>query len=274
MALDKLSPVQLRLLEMMKWFHEYCEQHQLRYYVVGGTMLGAVRHQGFIPWDDDLDVGLPRADYERLHELMKQDEGRYIIESIHEGNPDYLFPHAKIFDTTTTLVENKKVPVRRGLYIDLFPIDGAGDTLEFAMRHFRPVGLRLDVLATHVCGVREGRSGLKNMAIRVAQSLPEKLYDDNKKMLSIDKSISRIDFDRSNFVANYYGIKRGKEIMKKSWFGTPTLYTFEDMQVYGPENYERYLHRLFGDWRALPPVEQQVTHHDYESCDLEHGWME
>ena len=269
-----LSPVQERLLEMLIWFHTFCLEHQLRYYAVGGTMLGAVRHGGFIPWDDDLDVALPRKDYERFCELMQKVTGPYRAETVRMGHKDYLFPHAKLFDTRTTLIERKRVPVRRGVYVELFPLDGAGDTKEEAEQYFRPISVRLDFLATRVCAVRKGRPPVKNAAILASRLLPSFLYDENKKMIAIDDSCRSRDFDTCVYVANMYGIKRFREIMPRAYFGKPVLYAFEDTQIYGVEEPENYLKQLFGNWREYPPVEEQKTHHEYSFCDLEHSWLE
>ena len=272
----RLSPHQEKLLEMMKWYHAFCEEHGLVYFAVGGTMLGAVRHGGFIPWDDDLDVGMPRPDYERFCRIMQEEsaQGRFRVETIYMGNPDYLFPHAKVFDTQTTLVEKKKVACRRGLYIDILPIDGTGNTYEESVRFFRPIALRLDFLAARVCAVRPERSFYKNAAIRAAALIPPVLYRENEEMRKIDRICQSRPYDSCEYAADLYGIKRKKEIMPKRYFGTPRLYTFEDTRIYGVEDPEHYLTCLFGDWRQLPPKEEQVTHHDYEYCDLERSWLE
>jgi len=114
--------LQKYLLEMIRWFHDFCESHNLRYYALGGTMLGAVRHQGFIPWDDDLDVGMPREDYEKLYTLMKYHPGdRYMLETPYSDAPEFNYCFSKLYDTETTLVENLKYKIKRGLYIDFSP---------------------------------------------------------------------------------------------------------------------------------------------------------
>ena len=121
---NKKSQLQTMMLDMIKWFHGFCKKNNISYYVVGGTMLGAVRHHGFIPWDDDIDVGIPRRDYERLlndKELLLLSEERYTIESFRDGNQDFEYPYAKIYDTHTTLIENCRTKTKRGIYIDVFP---------------------------------------------------------------------------------------------------------------------------------------------------------
>lgn len=112
-----MTEIQEKILDIMKWFHEFCQENEIRYYVVGGTMLGTVRHKGFIPWDDDIDVGIPRADYEKLlanKDSLFKNENRYCLESFRDGKPDYEYPYAKIYDTQTTLVENCRQKTKRG----------------------------------------------------------------------------------------------------------------------------------------------------------------
>ena len=119
-----MNQQQEKLLKILSWFHEYCGRYDLRYYVLGGTMLGAVRHNGFIPWDDDIDVGMPRSDYERLRELSKsiKNQGNYLIEFPGEDNPEYSYFAAKVYDTSTTLIEKQRKPIKRGIYLDVFAL--------------------------------------------------------------------------------------------------------------------------------------------------------
>ena len=95
-----------------------------------------------------------------------------------------------------------------------------------------------------------------------------------KKMQEIDRDCRKYAYEESLFAANFYGIKRQREIMPRAFFGEPQLCDFEGMKICGVEDPEHYLTQLFGDWRQLPPVEQQVTHHDFVSCDLEHSYLE
>ena len=132
-----IKDIQNRLLEMLKFFHEYCVEHGLKYYLIGGSMLGAARHHGFIPWDDDIDIGLPRYDFDRLS-AMFENKGRFILETPH--TPENLcYPFSKLYDSTTTLVDNKRHKQVRGLYIDIFPIDGCGNSEEEAFKWYRKI---------------------------------------------------------------------------------------------------------------------------------------
>jgi len=270
-----MTELQTKLLESLKWFHAFCADAGLRYFAVGGTMLGAMRHEGFIPWDDDLDVGMPRPDYERFLAMAPREGSGspFVAETVFDGRKDFLYPHAKVYDTSTTLIEHKRCEIRRGLFIDVFPIDGVGDSEEEAWAFFGPIARRLDFLATRVCGLRKGRSFIKNAAVVTAGLIPDVFYDNTKKMQKIDRDCRRFDYEKSAFAANLYGIKRRREIMPRAYFGEPRLYRFEGVPIMGVEKPDEYLSQLFGDWRKLPPVEQQVTHHDFVRCDLDRSYL-
>lgn len=263
------------LLEMLAWFHEFCQTHQLCYYILGGTMLGAVRHQGFIPWDDDIDLGMPRADYLRLRQIMeKQSQGRYILETPDSELPDYFYPGSKLYDTRTTLVEHNRYQIKRGIFLDIFPLDGIGDTREEAWKRFEPIRRKRNLLLTLTTGIRQGRSDLKNLAVLLMRAMPDWVISKKKLLHSLDRTCASWDFDCCQWVGNLVGNWMERELMPRSVLGEPTLYRFEGLWVYGPEQYDAYLTALYGDWRQLPPVEKRVSHHDFLLLDLEQPWQE
>ena len=267
-----MNQIQYKLLEMMKWFHRFCVEHELRYYALGGTMLGAMRHQGFIPWDDDLDIGLPRKDYERLEELMEAKPcERYILETPNSKAKDFCYPYFKLFDTTTTLVENQKYKIKRGLFIDIFPLDGLGYTIEEAKNNYYKVEWEKNILQLKTSGIRKGRSLYKNILILFFRLIP---INEKKVLNSVSVAGNVVDFDSAIYGGNTLGAWRFKEIMPISYMGKPTLYQFEDTQIYGAEFADKYLTHLYGDWKQLPPKDKQVTHHDFIMCNLDQSWLE
>lgn len=270
-----MTELQKNLLEMFTWFHGVCEQHHLRYYMLGGTMLGAVRHKGFIPWDDDIDVGMPRADYDRLEQLLRQNpDARYVLETPCSEAKDYFYPFGKIYDTHTTLIENTRVKIKRGIYLDIFPLDGIGCSEQDARRRYKPVHWKHTLLLTRVTGIRKGRTWWKNAAVKGARLIPEKILNNKQLLLNLEKACEKYAFDDSLWIGNLVGAWGFKEIMPKEYFGEPTLYEFESQMMYGPQQADKYLTSLYGDWRKLPPKEEQVSHHDFIEFNLNKSYLE
>ena len=262
---------QNKLLEMIKWFHQLCKENHLRYYAIDGTMLGTMRHHGFIPWDDDIDVGMPRQDYRKLEELMKQNtNGRYILETPNTEAKEYCYPYSKLYDTTTTLVENQKYKIKRGLYIDVFPLDGFGTTLEEAKQIFKRIDRKRNLLLAKTSGIRKGRSLYKNISIVLTRIVP---INERKLLKEVSESGDVCDFDNAIYGGNTFSAWKLREVMPISYYGKPTLYRFENIEIYGVEQADKYLEQIYGDWRKLPPIEKRVSHHDFIYCDLEKSWL-
>ena len=263
-----------KLLEMFKWFHEFCKEHQLRYYAIGGTMLGAVRHQGFIPWDDDIDVGMPRDDYERLEDEMKKlSGGKYVLETPNSSKRDFLYPFSKIYDTSTTVVEHTKYRIKRGVYIDVFPLDGIGNSYDECKANYFCVKKQYDFLLARVSGVRKGRSLYKNLAVVALRLIPNFLLNDKKIQMKLVDMCKKYKFSDCEWCGNLVGAWGMREIMPKEIFGEPVLYSFETIKIYGAADADGYLSHVYGDWRRLPPEKKQVTHHDFVMCDLYRSYL-
>ena len=271
-----INEIHNRLTDMLVWFHEYAKQNDIPYYMIGGTMLGAMRHKGFIPWDDDVDIGVPREDFERMLEYAKElpHDSRYIFESYKDGREDFEYPFAKVYDTTTTLVENKRKRPKRGLYIDIFPIDGIkGTTKEETFKNFKPLKKELNILAAITCEVREGRAWWKNLVVKVAGWIPKFGGGFRKTVNRIETLCKKSRFYESDYVGNLVGLRREREIVPREVFGTPKLYRFEQTELYGVEKADEYLTNIYGDWRTLPPPEKRESEHSYLYIDLNQSYL-
>ena len=269
-----LSEVQKRLLDMLQWFHQYCVNNNFRYYIIAGTMLGAIRHKVFMPWDDDIDVVLPRPDYDRLIQTFNNREEQYFLESPYTGNSDYCYSFAKLYDTRTTLTERTRRNCRRGLYVDVFPLDGVGTDIEEARRNFRKVDRMNMFLMTRTCPITKERKLYKNIVIFASQLIPSFIVNDQRLIKKLDHTAASVDYDSSHYVGSLMAGYREKEIMEKRIYGKPTEYLFENIVVYGVEHYEEYLTHIYGDWRKLLPVEKRKTTHQYIELDLEKPYLQ
>ena len=272
-----INEIHDRLTLMMEWFHEYSIQHKIPYFMIGGTMLGAVRHDGFIPWDDDVDIGVPREDFERMLECAKDlpENSRYVFESYHDERDDFEYPFAKMYDTTTTLIENKRKKPKRGLFIDIFPIDGIdGKTKEEAFKSFKPLKKELNILAAITCEVRQGRVWWKNLIVKVVGWFPWIGGGFHKTMRRIDTLCKKNGYYEADYVGNLVGLRREREIVPKEYFGTPKLYKFEKTEFYGVSRADEYLTNIYGDWKKLPPAEKRKSDHSYLYLDLDHSYLE
>lgn len=269
-----LTDLQSKLLEMLKWWHHYCENNNYTYYIMYGTMLGAARHKGFIPWDDDIDVAMPRKDYDRLRMSFRQPVDHYIIESPYDRNKDYTYPNMKLYDTSTTMIEPTKYGCRRGVFIDIFPLDGIGNNIDESRDNYRKIDRRYMFIASRTVAIRKERSLIKNAAVIAARLIPPFIINDTQLLIKFDKKCAELQTDDYLYICNKMSTYRSKEIMRKEIFGKPKLYDFEDTRVYGVEKYDDFLRQLYGDWRKLPPVEKQHTAHEFKFLDLDHSYLE
>lgn len=266
-----MNPLQIKLLEMFNWLTDFLHKNNLRYYLIGGTMLGAVRHEGFIPWDDDIDIGMPRDDYERLIKLLEKPIEHYYIESPYGNAKDYLYGIAKFYDMNTSMTELTRKGIKRGVFIDIFPLDGIGNKEDEAIRNYKKIDRTNMLLAMLTCAYRKDRKWWKNCAVFIGRLIPVSAKNCARKL---DKLCSEHNFDQFTWVGNLMSTYRSRELMPKEIFGTPTLYNFEGLHVYGPEKYDEYLTQIYGNWRKLPPEDKRHSAHDFSELDLEKSFME
>ena len=270
-----MNELQSKLLEAFSYLHDTCIENNLTYVASGGTLLGAVRHKGFIPWDDDVDVWMPRPDYEKLKVIMKTHlNPKYVFETPGDNTGGHYYAFGKFYDTSTTAVEKTKFNARKGIYIDIFPLDGVGKTEAERDKIFKKMHLRNMLMASRISVPRKERSALKNLAIRVSSLLPESLLNTEKVIERFDNACKKLPYDESAYVGVLSGSYGLRDVIPKKWIEKPELYDFETIKICGVPNYDEYLTYIFGDWRKLPPKEKQVSLHDFEYLDLNHGYLE
>lgn len=252
------SEVKEKLVRILTSYARYCDEHGLRYYLCGGTLLGAVRHKGFIPWDDDIDVCMPRPDYEKLIELQK-DKKTMEIRCPELGNAEY--PFMKIVDTEVKIKQQSIRKDNAFLWIDVFPLDGWPDDIYQASRLQKRLKLFHDLLVyAHAeigFGTTKLRAALKIPLVYLARIIGA------KRISGIMNDISqKYSFETSEWVGGVvwssgYGMK---ERMPRSVFQAGNKFEFEGEFFYVPRGWNEYLRNLYGDYMKLPPMEKRVNH--------------
>lgn len=257
------------LLSLMDEIHAICEKHGLRYYLSGGTLIGAVRHNGFIPWDDDIDIYMPRPDYDKFMQIY-QEEGDNILYE-HCLNEDYKYPYAKLCKKNTRLIEKGGYGgVDMGVYLDIFPLDALGNSEAEAkklMRKLLPyVNLNLSLLVDQW---RENVSFVKNFAIWNLHNVAIMMGGHKKLLKKVDKIIRTYDYETSAYVGEFIDEIQYKRITDKKLYDARILHEFEGRQYYIPAGYDKILTDFYGDYMTPPPKEKQVLTHGYDAYVLE-----
>lgn len=264
---SELRELQLAELDLMKLFVRICKKHGLRYYMIGGTMLGAVRHKGFIPWDDDMDVGMPRPDYEKFLQIVRSELPEGYDFQNYKQNPDYTRYFSKIVNTRV-LVTNASYAKETVLYawLDIFPLDGMPKNWLLRTVHFWYLAAwrffyHASCYDTQVNLHRPSRPPLQRMLIKFIDVTRIGTKLDSKKLLRhMERDLMKCDYDRSAYVVSMFGAYLHKELMPMRFFGKGGSYAFEDDRFEGPELYDEFLKCLYGDYMTPPPEGSRHEH--------------
>ena len=262
--LDK-TQVQQLLLSMLEDFAAYCRKHGLRYYLVGGTLLGAVRHQGFIPWDDDIDVGMPRPDYERFLELVRTEPVAPYLQTISGEEGTLSNPYCELIHMQTRLDRNSSRYIREKcqnlhLFMDIFPQDGWPEDA----REAEKLASKMKKMRYMIQNAR-AKIGKGTSLVRILAKTPAVLV---MRLIGYQRVINRMnriaktyDYDSSRYVgAITYGIYGPGERCLHDEVVDFTEVTFEGKRYPAPGCYDRYLTQIFGDYMQLPPEDQRADH--------------
>ncbi|MBO4719837.1 MAG: LicD family protein [Prevotella sp.] len=265
MALYDIRPLQLRILKIMQAVDVTCREHGLHYYLWAGSMIGAIRHKGFIPWDDDLDIAMPRPDYDRLIAHAREWLPEPFEMVCAENDAVYPLPFAKIQDSSTTLIERMHLKYLGGIYLDVFPIDGVPEGWLKQKWHFGRYEYYKRVLYLLFRDPYKHGYGPSCWI----PLLCRKLYSLEETQVKIRRILTKYDYNQSKYVADYDDGSKG--VMDKSVLGTPTSFEFEGVCVKGVEHYDTYLSNKYGDYMKIPDGNHQ-RQHNFHYLDLEHSY--
>jgi len=251
--IEEMKKIQLQILEFV---HHFCEQANIEYFLSYGTLIGAIRHEGYIPWDDDIDLCMTRPNYDRFINEFSDKNNKYECLS-YEHNPNFLYTFAKVMDKNTLLIENVILKCDMGINIDIFPIDGIND--DYALikkqiflkiqselktkRRYRNRALYINVLIA--------ASRLFLHAISHRRIIAQMIKNAKTHEYSVAQNVC--------CVAN--GSREDKPFPKK-YLESFCLWKFEGKEYYVPVEYDSYLRSIYGDYMTLPPEEER-THHSF-----------
>ena len=246
---------------ILKELDSICKKNNLRYSLCGGTLLGAVRHKGFIPWDDDIDVVMPRKDYLELLNIKELLPERYKLITPYNSD-ETIYPYGKLCDMDTELIEDpvgKKI--RSHVYIDIFPLDGMPATMKQQIHHLNSVRFRTKMFyRIKIAKYKKNlKLGIIKSVLNICLCIIDKIVPTDILIKWVDKKVVKYDFDKCKFVASIDGYGE-REIMQKDVYNFNSKIMFCNDEFSCIEKTDYYLTKMYGDYMKIPPKEQQIVH--------------
>ncbi len=259
-------------LELLKIFISVCGELQLNYFIVEGTLLGAVRHGGFIPWDDDIDVGMLREDYERFISQAPALLPEGIFLQTRQSDPEYPQCFAKLRNANTVFMETtcKNLNINHGIYIDIFPFDfyPDGKLGGFAF-DFEKLLIRYRVREIYYIP-SDNTLSAANIVRRIIKTIAKCRYKSVDSALERQEKLIR-KFGNTRRLINNGSPWKNRERVDKNWLCETTVLSFEGLEVNAPADYDSYLKNVYGDYMELPPAEERIPHHFISQIDFDNG---
>lgn len=254
------------LLSILKVIDYVCRKHNLRYYLLAGTCLGAIRHQGFIPWDDDADVGMPRRDYDKLlaHANEWLPEGYELVSG--NTNPHYPYFFARIQDARTTYILRRQFDFLGGLPVDLYPIDGMTKNAFRRWWHYLRLSFFKKLLYFCLVDPYKHGHGLRSWLPLLVRRLSSPTFLHQR----LQHILAEFDYDKTTLIADH-DYKPYKGIVPKEVFGEPKTVRFEDTELTTVAQPDYYLHQLYGNYMEFP---NELPPQNFRFLDLHKPYRE
>lgn len=263
-----LREIQLGELEVLKKLADICEKNNWKYFIAFGTLIGAVRHKGFIPWDDDVDVVMPRSDYNKLVEYCGNHAGelRPFVLKHYSLDKNYIYPIARLCDTRYQIDYTDAAEYGLGLFVDIYPFDGCGNTAEEAEKISKTLrNLRACIAVTGNPHFLPSRTAFWRNIIKFPLYCYAKMRGINHLLIKLDQKAQKYKYDESKLVYCTVWGNNIKYMTEKSIFDNMVSLDFEGCQFPAPANYDRWLRNTYGNYMQLPPEEERISHHHYKA---------
>jgi len=264
-----IRDTQLISLEILKFITNICEVQKFRYCLMYGTLIGAIRHKGFIPWDDDVDIMMPRTDYENLLYYLtkhKDELGPYQVFNRNTCK-NYIYAITRISDSRYEIIKEDEDMHGMGVFIDIYPYDGLGNSFEKALIKLNKSRLLCDSIVSHRKINSIQNYNLNNILSFLKKSIRNKVYGINYYHKKLNRLKNNDNYDESNYVGPlmWYFTKPEKVLFKRSLFDNLIKVPFEDHSFYVPSDYDKLLKQEYNNYMELPPEECRVGHHNYKT---------
>lgn len=275
---ETLDLYKRKIVEVAKEFDVFCNEYDLRYFGIAGTAIGALRHGGIIPWDDDIDVIMPRPDYERFLRIAPKYLSKKYDVLNYRNTPGFPTSFSKMCDANTTLIGDSRLHCVVGAFIDIFPLDGLPEFGTDAQRKEYFNSLLKERKVAEAVSRHYSFNDLTHAVYRrdfemVSHVLKSHYYHLMKRKADLfskwEEKVMSVDYDTASYVA-YFGTYRGPKVVSpKEWFDDYCYVDFEDFKLRLPKGINHYLTKVYGDYMTPPTEDKRVLLHSYYYLNLE-----
>ena len=270
---ETFKKMQKKMLEMLVYFRDFCEEHNLMFYLCGGAAIGAVREHGFVPWDDDIDCFMPREDYEKFPELWEKygDHERYVFCRTNE-KVNYHHSCSSLRDPTTTFIcsYNSNLDICHGLIFEFGPIDGCPKS---RIKRYIQLFHAFNFALFNTQRLPNNKGGFFRVAAKIMYALVPSKRLRYLFWKHAENQMKKYPWSECEKVTELIGSVKGMLLEHpKEWFETQVWMSFEGERVPLMKGYDNYLRLIFGDYMKRPPVDQQKPKHELEFVDMDHPY--